>query len=273
MTSITSVLPNRYYQYQTSRSTSSVNDDSASMVSATGSSGNSSDAGTSSSSDDQPQISAAQQLIAQLMNVILNLQSGSGDGDAGNSSANSDGDSTGSTSSSQLVASTATQSSKQADLIKAMDTNGDGNISEAEFVAARPADVSADQASKLFESFDKDKTGSLTEDQLTKAMKSGHHMHHGGKMGDEELSKAFSSMDTDGDGNVTEAEFVAARPSDMGADQATALFGSLDTSGSGSLTQSQFEAAVRAQRPQPPELGNLYGSDTQDQTTTDLLTL
>ncbi|MBB6486628.1 EF-hand domain-containing protein [Rhizobium lusitanum] len=270
MTSITSVLSNRYFQYQTSRSTSSVNDDSASLIPAAGSSP---DAGTSSSSDDQSQISAAQQLIAQLMNVILTLQSGSGGGDADSSSANSDGDSAGSTSSSQSVAAANSQRSKQADLIKAMDTNGDGDISEAEFVAARPASVSADQASKLFESFDKDKTGSLTEEQLAKAMKAGHHMHHGGRTGDEELSKAFSSMDTDGDGNVTEAEFVAARPSDMGADQATALFGSLDTSGSGSLTQSQFEAAVKAQRPQPAELGNLYASDTQDQTTTDLLTL
>lgn len=273
MTSITSILPNRYFQYQTSGSTSSINDDSASLIPSAGSSGNSSGAGTSSSSDDQSQISAAQQLIAQLMNVILNLQSGSSDGDASNSSANSDSDSAGSTSNAQPVAATTAQSGKQADLIKAMDTNGDGNISEAEFVAARPADVSADQASKLFESFDKDKAGSLTEAQLTKAMKSGHHMHHGGKMGDNELSKAFSSMDTDGDGTVTEAEFVAARPSDMGADQATALFGSLDTSGSGSLTQSQFEAAVKAQRQQSPELGNLYASDTQDQTTADLLTL
>ncbi|WP_246662699.1 EF-hand domain-containing protein [Rhizobium sp. P44RR-XXIV] len=154
-----------------------------------------------------------------------------------------------------------------------MDTNGDGSISEAEFVAARPSNVSEDQAQKLFESFDKDGTGSLTDSQLASAMQSGHHVHHGGQSNDDQLSSLFSSMDTNGDGSVSEAEFVAARPSDVSQDQATTLFKSLDTSGSGSLTQSQFESAMKAQQPQMPDFNNLYAFNEQDQTTSDLLSL
>jgi Ca2+-binding EF-hand superfamily protein len=161
-------------------------------------------------------------------------------------------------------------------MISAMDTNGDGNISEAEFVAARPADVSDTQAQQLFQKFDTKNTGSLTEAQLAQVMRAGHHGHHAparGQMSDDELAAAFSSMDKDGDGSVSQSEFVAARPSDVSEDQATSLFKSLDPSGSGSLTQSQFEQAMKAQQPQTPDFGSFYSNNEQDSTTSDLLTL
>ncbi|GAJ92432.1 hypothetical protein RRH01S_03_05070 [Rhizobium rhizogenes NBRC 13257] len=162
-------------------------------------------------------------------------------------------------------------------MIKAMDTDGDGNISEAEFVAARPSDVSEEQATNLFASFDTENTGSLTESQLASAMQSGQQPPPppaGGPPSDDQLSSMFSEMDTDGDGSVSEAEFVAARPSDVSEDQATSLFDSLDTSSSGSLTQSQFETAMKAQQPpQPSDFGSLYASSEQVDTTSELLAL
>ncbi|NKJ04675.1 EF-hand domain-containing protein [Rhizobium sp. SG741] len=156
-------------------------------------------------------------------------------------------------------------------MIGAMDTDGDGNISEAEFVAARLSDVSEDQATQLFKSFDTKNTGSLTESQLASAMQSGQQPPppppQGSQSSDDQLSSMFSSMDTNGDGSVSETEFVATRPSDVSEDQATALFKSLDTSGSGSLTQSQFESAIKAQQqPQMPDFGGLYASTDQEQT-------
>ena len=81
-------------------------------------------------------------------------------------------------------------------MISAMDTNGDGSISQAEFVAARPADVSESQAEQLFQSFDKANTGSLTVAQLGSAMHAdhaGHQQASGGQLTDDELSSAFSS--------------------------------------------------------------------------------
>jgi Ca2+-binding EF-hand superfamily protein len=53
-----------------------------------------------------------------------------------------------------------------------MDTDGDGSVSEAEFVAARPSDASEDQAASLFESLDTSQSGSLTESQFAAGVQS-----------------------------------------------------------------------------------------------------
>jgi Ca2+-binding EF-hand superfamily protein len=162
------------------------------------------------------------------------------------------------------------QQTSQSDMISAMDTNGDGNISKQEFVAARPSDVSEDQASTLFASFDTSNTGSLTEAQLSEAMQSQGGPPTGTPPSDSTLSSMFSSMDTDGNGSVSEAEFLAARPSDVSQDQATALFKSLDTAGTGSLTKDQL-AAMKTQTPPPPpmqfqDFASLYSSSYDDTT-------
>nr|WP_245456555.1 EF-hand domain-containing protein [Rhizobium hidalgonense] len=47
-----------------------------------------------------------------------------------------------------------------------LDTDGDGYVSKAEFVAARPSDVTEDQAGTLFDSFDSEGSGSLSVDAL-----------------------------------------------------------------------------------------------------------
>lgn len=55
------------------------------------------------------------------------------------------------------------------DMFTNMDTDEDGKVTEAEFVSARPEEVSEEDAAALFASFDEEGTGSLTEAQLTEA--------------------------------------------------------------------------------------------------------
>ncbi len=53
-----------------------------------------------------------------------------------------------------------------------MDTDSDGSVSESEFIAARPSDVTEDMAAVLYKSFDTDSSGSLTAAEFTTAMNS-----------------------------------------------------------------------------------------------------
>lgn len=57
-----------------------------------------------------------------------------------------------------------------ADLFAKIDVDGDGKVTEAEFIAARPEDMSEDDATALFAKLDGEGTGSLTEDQFVTAM-------------------------------------------------------------------------------------------------------
>lgn len=54
--------------------------------------------------------------------------------------------------------------------VSAMDTNGDGVVTQEEFLAARPDNVSEDMATNLWKSFDTDGTGSMSTDDLKTAM-------------------------------------------------------------------------------------------------------
>jgi Ca2+-binding EF-hand superfamily protein len=276
MTSISSSLTSSQYQYKSTLTLASVSDTddfSDSSSSSTTTSASTAAYSDSASAEDQSLITAAQTLLSQMMMMML-------DGQSTDSSNNST-----STSTSGSVATTASStnqtSSTSSDPISAMDTNGDGSVSEAEFVAARPSDVSADQASSLFESFDSDNAGSLTDDQLSQDMQANGPPPppQGTQPSDNDLSDIFTSMDTNGDGAVSEAEFVAARPSDLSEDQASSLFDSLDTSQSGSLSESQFATNVKAelstgQPPlQMPDFSSLFSAGFSDSTTEDLLTL
>ena len=136
-----------------------------------------------------------------------------------------------------------------------LDTDGDGYVSKAEFVAARPSDVSEDQAATLFDSFDSEGSGSLSVDALTEAMSAQRSERAGGpppREGDDELASRLSELDTDGDGLVSKAEFVAGRPSDVSEDQAGTLFDSFDTEGAGSLSVDALTEAMSAQSSERP---------------------
>ncbi|WP_240535472.1 EF-hand domain-containing protein [Rhizobium freirei] len=51
-------------------------------------------------------------------------------------------------------------------LFASLDTNQDGKITQSEFVAGRPKDMSESDAANLFKSIDRQNSGSLTKDQL-----------------------------------------------------------------------------------------------------------
>ncbi|MGO6969595.1 EF-hand domain-containing protein [Rhizobium leguminosarum] len=130
-----------------------------------------------------------------------------------------------------------------------LDSDGDGYVSKAEFVASRPSDVTEDQANTLFDSFDSESTGSLSVDALAEAMSAQQSQRPGG--GD--LASLLSDLDTDGDGSISKDEFVAGRPSDVTEDQAGTLFDSFDSEGAGSLSVDALTEAMSAEQSQRSE--------------------
>jgi Ca2+-binding EF-hand superfamily protein len=150
-----------------------------------------------------------------------------------------------------------------------LDSDGDGYVSKAEFVAARPSDVSEDQAGTLFDSFDSEGAGSLSVDALTEAMSAQQSERAEGPpppppSDDDDLASLLSDLDTDGDGQVSKAEFVAGRPSDVSEEQAGTLFDSFDSEGAGSLSVDTLTEAMSAQQSERPEGPPPSSSDDDD---------
>ncbi|MGR9402881.1 EF-hand domain-containing protein (plasmid) [Rhizobium leguminosarum] len=182
---------------------------------------------------DEDATNSAEKLMSQLMSLTMNGlagQSGSGE-----------------------------QQDGGADMeVAQLDSDGDGYVSKAEFVAARPSDVSEDQAGTLFDSFDSEGSGSLSVDALTEAMSAQQSERAEGPpppppSDDDDLASLLSDLDTDGDGLVSKAEFVAGRPSDVSEEQAGTLFDSFDSEGSGSLSVDTLTEAMSAQQSERPE--------------------
>ncbi|WP_431324388.1 EF-hand domain-containing protein [Rhizobium sp. YTU87027] len=232
MTTIASTSATTSYRYTKLASATTESQSISSNVAAAGSSGGVS----STASDDSASIDSAQKLLSQLMSMLMSMQQGQ---------TTSGGDQPGT-------------DTAQDDRVTSMDTDGDGQVSMAEFVAARPSDVSEDQATSLFNSFDTEGSGSLTVDQLQEAMSANAPPMGAGppparssssSSSDGSSSDLFTSLDTDGDGVVSQEEFVAGRPSDVSEEQAANLFNSFDTEGSGSLTADRLQEAMSANAP------------------------
>lgn len=100
-------------------------------------------------------------LISSLMQLLQNMQTGAA------SATTADSSSSDSTSS---VSSATGSPPSAADMFSAMDADGDGSVTEAEFVSARPSDMSEEQATSLYNSIDTEGTGSITETQLADSM-------------------------------------------------------------------------------------------------------
>ncbi|HBF30591.1 EF-hand domain-containing protein [Rhizobium sp.] len=101
----------------------------------------------------------------------------------------------GDTSSTDASSMESTIQAREAAHFNSMDTDGDGKVSEKEFVDSRPKEVSEEDATKRFESLDTAKTGSLTQDQLESQKPDGGPM---GGMDMNSLNKILS-QDSDSD--------------------------------------------------------------------------
>lgn len=251
MTTISSVSSAVSYRYTKPTSDSSEQSISSSIVS-----GGKASAAASRVDSEASLIDSAQKLLSQLMTVLMNAQ-----GQSSQSTQDADEDGT-----------------SPADRVAAMDSDGDGMVTQAEFVAARPDDVSEEQASSLFASFDSEDAGTLSVDALSEAMAQGPGQAPRGPPppsdeGDDTLSSLFSTLDSDGDGVISQEEFLAARPDDVSEDQASTLFESLDTEGTGSLSEDQFVAGLKANLPPPPPPLNAYAGNDNTSTSATHMTL
>ena len=170
-------------------------------------------------------------------------------------------------------------------MLSKLDTNNDGTIDKAEFVAGAPADVSSTDAGQLFDTLDTSKSGSMSSSDLATAfqqmgsqmqaaliqaqsdssstatssttstdgtssgtVQEGHHHGHHGHGGG---AKLFDSLDTNGDGTVSKDEFVAGAPQGVSADQAGAFFDKISNGNGDSLTKDQFVSGL--QNAGPPD--------------------
>ncbi len=135
-----------------------------------------------------------------------------------------------------------------AEMFSKMDANGDGALSEEEFSAARPSDVTAEMSANLYSSFDTDSSGSLTESEYTTATNDmpppPPPSAGSGSSSSADSSASFDALDTNQDGTISAEELAAARPDDVTEEMAANLFKSFDTDGSGGLTESEYTAAM-----------------------------
>jgi Ca2+-binding EF-hand superfamily protein len=155
---------------------------------------------------------------------------------------NSDGDTFQLSSEAQSVRLSASEMFSQ------MDADGDGALSEEEFTAARPSDVTAEMAANLYNSIDADGSGSLTESEYTTAVNDmpppPPPPSDSSGSGFSDSSASFDALDTNQDGTISAEELAAARPDDVTEEMAANLFKSLDTDSSGGLTAAEYTAAM-----------------------------
>ncbi|MBX5156723.1 MULTISPECIES: EF-hand domain-containing protein [unclassified Rhizobium] len=225
MTTISAATSISSYSYSKSSTSASQDILSCNTVSAKKS--------TTSQQSDEDTTNSAEKLMAQLMSLAMNGltgQSGSSQEQGGGAGMD----------------------------VAQLDSDGDGYVSKAEFVAARPSDVTEDQAGTLFDSFDSEDSGSLSVDALTEDMSALQSQRPDGPpppppADDDQSASLISDLDTDGDGLVSKAEFVAGRPSDVTEDQAGTLFDSFDSESAGSLSVDALTEAMSSQSSQRPD--------------------
>ncbi|MEM8955912.1 MAG: hypothetical protein AAGD22_17280 [Verrucomicrobiota bacterium] len=125
-----------------------------------------------------------------------------------------------------------------------LDTDGDGAVSNAEFLAAQIT-----RANETFERLDADGDGSISESESASAQRGG----QGGQGGQQRgpgggrlgggFGGGFATLDENNDGIVTEAEFVAAN-----ANRQKEIFAQIDTDGSGEITEEDMQAFFQRMR-------------------------
>lgn len=96
-------------------------------------------------------------------------------------------------------------------VVSRIDADGDGKVTSAEFVAARPEHISEDEAASLFSSIDTEGRGVLDVSRLTSAFAA---------QPAAEDANAVASLDVEGDLGVDRAAFLASMPHPESPDDA-----------------------------------------------------
>lgn len=156
----------------------------------------------------------------------------------------------------------------QQQLFSKVDTNGDKSIDQTELTSfldyvGEKTGSSIDSASAL-KALDSDGNGSISETELTdnasalfdqlksQLMSSQMQMGHGGPPppppSDEDSSDLFSSIDTDGDGSISKTEletFVSSRAGESGnGPSVDDILARDDADGDGAISSTEFEDAM-----------------------------
>lgn len=127
-----------------------------------------------------------------------------------------------------------------AEIIKKLDTDGDGSVSKQEFMAGERAQKNPERAAKAFAHMDADGDGKLTTTDFAQRRKPGD--------GDKRPNpgEIFKHLDKDGNGSISKPEFLSGERSQKNPEMAGKLFDRLDSDSSGEITREEF-----AKRPRP----------------------
>jgi Ca2+-binding EF-hand superfamily protein len=154
------------------------------------------------------------------------------------------------------TASSSTLASPLASLVSAIDTDGDGTISQGEmenYIEGKGGTQA--QADTLFNALNQNGSGNLTQAQLQSDLQNaapmhahGHHHHHGGgPSADKVGSQLVQAMDTDGDGSVSQSEFENFVTGLGGTTaEADTDFTALNGQNGSGITANQFSSAITA---------------------------
>ncbi|ESQ79610.1 EF-hand domain-containing protein [Asticcacaulis sp. YBE204] len=148
-----------------------------------------------------------------------------------------------------------------------LDTNEDGTVSLDEMMAASGTDESEDtsKVEELFSAMDSDGDGSVTESEKSSfdEQMRANGPPPGGPGGPQGMggmgggAQSFDALDTNQDGTVSLDEMTAASGADESGDTSKIeeLFTAMDSDGDGSVTESEkssFDEQMRANGPPPP---------------------
>ncbi len=155
-------------------------------------------------------------------------------------------------------------------LLKRLDTDLSGGVSQSEFVNGRPSEVSESDATALFSKLNSSGTGELSATDLAKMAPPDNQLsgtqsssldpqmllqllealqQAAGTSSSSttaqsdptsKLQELFSKLDANGDGSLTKDEFVAGRPDGVSETDAASLFDKIDTANAGTVTSDEF---------------------------------
>ncbi|HET6969532.1 MAG TPA: EF-hand domain-containing protein [Phenylobacterium sp.] len=132
-------------------------------------------------------------------------------------------------------------------IIKAADGDGDGSLSADEIGKALGVS-SSDKLTQAVGKLDTDGDGKLSASELTSALdsrKAHHGRHHGLAQSSSELAaQLIKKVDTDGDGSVSQDEIKSVLGDAASGDAFATAFGKLDGDSDGKLSASELASAI-----------------------------